>query len=175
MFGIFRYNNVLWNLTAENRQSLTFSHDERLCTLDLLSLIWGLQRQIEPKGRMWGNHWQFRHLSLTETQVSRSPVESTHIGLVMKSFNYFDVGIYKFMALMCRHCNAPNFCHVQISMPCLARTGVTKAPFVNFSVRKIFDLAKETFTLFESHSYLTGVTAAELRLYLTNMNVIFNS
>ena len=41
--------------------------------------------------------------------------------------------------------------------------GVTTAPFVNFSVRKIFDLAKVHAAFFESHSYLTGVTAAELR------------
>ena len=52
--------------------------------------------------------------------------------------------------------------------------GVTKAPFVNFSVSKIFDLAKVPVRLFVSHSYLTGVTAAELRQHLSNMNMIFN-
>ena len=52
---------------------------------------------------------------------------------------------------------------------------VTKAPFVNFSVSKIFDLAKVPVTFFESHWYLTGVTAAELRQHLSNMNEIFNS
>ena len=52
--------------------------------------------------------------------------------------------------------------------------GVTKAPFVNFSVSKIFDLAKVPVILFASHSYLTGVTAAELRQHLSNMNMIFN-
>ena len=52
--------------------------------------------------------------------------------------------------------------------------GVTKAPFVNFSVSKIFDLAKVPVRLFASHSYLTGVTAAELRQHLSNMNMIFN-
>ena len=51
--------------------------------------------------------------------------------------------------------------------------GVTKAPSVNFSVSKIFDPAKVPVWLFASHSYLTGVTAAELRQYLSNMNVIF--
>ena len=40
---------------------------------------------------------------------------------------------------------------------------VTKAPFVNFSVSKILDLAKVHVRFFESHSYLTGVTAAQLR------------
>ena len=39
--------------------------------------------------------------------------------------------------------------------------GVTKAPFVNFSVSKIFDLAKVPATFFESHSYLTGVVTYE--------------
>ena len=39
--------------------------------------------------------------------------------------------------------------------------GVTKAPFVNFSVSKIFNLAKLCVRLFASHSYLTGGTAAE--------------
>ena len=40
------------------------------------------------------------------------------------------------------------------------RVGVTKAPFANFSVSKIFDLAKVTVRFLESHSYLTGVAAA---------------
>ena len=53
--------------------------------------------------------------------------------------------------------------------------GVTKAPFVNFSVSKIFDLAKVYVILLESHSYLTGVTAAELRRHPSNINAIFNS
>ena len=52
--------------------------------------------------------------------------------------------------------------------------GLTKAPFVNFSVSKIFDLAEVPVRLFVSHSYLTGVTAAELRQHLSNMNMIFN-
>ena len=53
--------------------------------------------------------------------------------------------------------------------------GVTKAPFVNFSVSKIFDLAKVHVRFLESHSYLTGVPAAELRWHLSNINAIFNS
>ena len=53
--------------------------------------------------------------------------------------------------------------------------GVTKAPFANFSVSKIFDLAKVPVRFPESHSYLTGVTAAELRRHLPNINAIFNS
>ena len=40
--------------------------------------------------------------------------------------------------------------------------GVTKAPFVNFSVSKIFDIAKVPVKFFESLAYLTGITAAEL-------------
>ena len=66
-----------------------------------------------------------------------------------------------------------------IAHPCLnfnggPGVGVTKAPFVNFSVSKIFDLAEVPVRLFVSHSYLTGVTAAELRQHLSNMNMIFN-
>ena len=53
--------------------------------------------------------------------------------------------------------------------------GVTKAPSVNFSVSRIFDLPKAPVRLFQSHSYLTGAAAAELRWHLSNMNVIFNS
>ena len=53
--------------------------------------------------------------------------------------------------------------------------GVTKAPFANFSVSKIFNLAKVPVRFPESHSHLTGVTAAELRRHLPNINVIFNS
>ena len=52
--------------------------------------------------------------------------------------------------------------------------GVTKAPFVNFSVSQILDLPKVPVRLFASHSYLTGVTAAELRRHLSHMNMIFN-
>ena len=53
--------------------------------------------------------------------------------------------------------------------------GVTKAPFVNFSTSKLFDPAKVPVRLFATHSYLTGVAAAELRQHLSNMNVIYNS
>ena len=52
--------------------------------------------------------------------------------------------------------------------------GVTKAPFVNFSVSKIFVVAKVPLRLFESHLYLTGATAAELRRHLSNINAIFD-
>ena len=52
--------------------------------------------------------------------------------------------------------------------------GVTKAPFVNFSVSKVLNLSKVPHKLFESHLYLTGATAAELRRHLSNINVIFN-
>ena len=62
-----------------------------------------------------------------------------------------------------------------VSIWCLAGVGVNKAPFVNFSVSKIFDMAKVHVRFFESHPYLTGVTAAELRRHLPNINVIFNS
>ena len=58
---------------------------------------------------------------------------------------------------------------------CRPGVGVTKAPFVNFSVSKMFDLAKVHVTVFESRSYLTGVTAAGLRQHLSNMNLILNS
>ena len=44
----------------------------------------------------------------------------------------------------------------------------------NFSVRKILNLAKAHVRLFESHSYLTGVTTAELRWHLPNISMIFN-
>ena len=56
----------------------------------------------------------------------------------------------------------------------ISGVGVTKAPFINFSVSKIFDLAKLLLRLFESHLYLTGATAAELRRHLSNINMIFN-
>ena len=41
--------------------------------------------------------------------------------------------------------------------------GITKAPCVNLSASKIFDLTKVPIKLFESYLYLTGATAAELR------------
>ena len=52
---------------------------------------------------------------------------------------------------------------------------VPKAPFVNFSVSRIFDLVRVHVRLFQPHSYLTGVTAAQLRRHLPKINVIFNT
>ena len=52
------------------------------------------------------------------------------------------------------------------------RLRVTKAPPVNLSASKIFDLAKVPVRFFGPHSYLTGVTAVLLRWHLSNMNVI---
>ena len=53
------------------------------------------------------------------------------------------------------------------NMPQSAWTGVgvTKTPFVNFSVSKIFHLAKIPVKFFEWHSDLTGVTAPERGIY----------
>ena len=53
--------------------------------------------------------------------------------------------------------------------------GVNKAPFINFSVSEIFNLVEVPLRFFESHSCLTGITAAEQRRHLSNMNVICNS
>ena len=60
-------------------------------------------------------------------------------------------------------------------LPTSSGVGVTKAPFVNFSASKIFDLAKVPLRFFESRVYLTGAPAAQLRRHLSNTNVIFNS
>ena len=68
-----------------------------------------------------------------------------------------------------------------MTLPCSYRqllrpgVGVTKAPFVNFSMKNIFDLAKVPVIFFVSHSYLTGVTAVKLRRHQPNINVLFNS
>ena len=70
-----------------------------------------------------------------------------------------------------RHCNGGPIRYLSLGRS--PAVGVTKAPFVNFSVSKIFDPAKVPVRLFASHSYLTGVTAAELRQHLSIMNVIF--
>ena len=72
--------------------------------------------------------------------------------------------------------NKAHICRpTELSVHCSPGVGVTKVPFVNFSVSKIFDLAKVPVGFFKYHSYLTGVTAAELRRHLSNMNVVFNS
>ena len=52
--------------------------------------------------------------------------------------------------------------------------GVTKAQFVNVSIRTNFAFAKEWTKSFEWCSYLSGVATAKLWRHLTNMNVIFN-
>ena len=56
-----------------------------------------------------------------------------------------------------------------------ARGGGTKITFVNFSMSKIFDLALVPVWFFESHSYLTSVTAAQLRRHPSNINVIYST
>ena len=38
--------------------------------------------------------------------------------------------------------------------------GVTKASFINFSIMEMYDATKLYIKFFESHSYLTGITAA---------------
>ena len=48
------------------------------------------------------------------------------------------------------------------------------APFLNLSVSKIFNLVKAYVRFFESHLYLTAVTAAQLRWHLSNIKVILN-
>ena len=50
--------------------------------------------------------------------------------------------------------------------------GVIKVPFLDFSVREIFTLARAYVRLFKSHSHLTCFTAAELRWYVLNISVI---
>ena len=42
-----------------------------------------------------------------------------------------------------------------------SRGGVTKVPFINFSVSKIFDPTKVSVRFFASHSYLTGVSCGD--------------
>ena len=54
----------------------------------------------------------------------------------------------------------------------LAGVGVDQAPFLNFSVTRNFDFAKVYVRYIKSRSYLSGVSAAQLRRHLTNMNVI---
>ena len=48
----------------------------------------------------------------------------------------------------------------------LPGAGVAKSPSVDLSISKIFGVAKVPFRFIESHSYLPGVTTAELRRYL---------
>ena len=52
---------------------------------------------------------------------------------------------------------------------------VTKAPFVNLSINQILHHAKVPVRFFGSHSYLEGVTAAELWRVMSNINMIFSS
>ena len=53
--------------------------------------------------------------------------------------------------------------------------GVTKSPFIKFSVMEKFDFAKLFVRFFKSHSSMTGVTAGQLQRHLPNTNVIGNS
>ena len=51
---------------------------------------------------------------------------------------------------------------------------VTEVLIIIFSVGNVSHFDKLLLRSFESRSYLTGVTAAELRWHLSNMNVISN-
>ena len=51
---------------------------------------------------------------------------------------------------------------------------VTKAPFIDFCIKNIFDLAKAHAKIFNSNPFLTDVTAAKLQRHLLNMNVTFH-
>ena len=53
--------------------------------------------------------------------------------------------------------------------------GVTKAPFVNLSVNQFYYLANIPVRFFDSHSYLTGVTTAQLHWHLSNINMILDN
>ena len=52
---------------------------------------------------------------------------------------------------------------------------VTKFPFVDFSVKEIFDSAKARVRIFKSHTYFIDATAAKLRRHRSNMNIKFDS
>ena len=103
------------------------------------------------------------------------PVDSPHNGPVTRKMFSFDDVIMLTRGHMLRvvpsskrvYDSSCNLCH-------RSGMGVTKTPFVNFSVSKIFVLAKVPLRLFESHLYLTGATAAQLRRHLSNINEIFN-
>ena len=58
----------------------------------------------------------------------------------------------------------------------LQRVGVNLAPFLNFYIiREMFDVAQVPIRFVKSLSYLTSVTAVQLRWHPSNGNVIFNS
>ena len=118
--------------------------------------------------------------------IHRWPVNSPHKGPVTRKMFPFDDVIMKLFAVNKQAClflsvsyrvedipvNTLRPGEVSVNWIVIgsAGVGVTKAPFVNFTVSKTFDLAEVPVRLFVSHSYLTG----ELRQHLSNMNMIFN-
>ena len=88
----------------------------------------------------------------------------------------FDTGVYIFNIQIHHDEVWPSPLHVIAGHGYFSPTGVgvTKAPFVNFSVSEIFDPAKVPARFFASYSFLTCVPAAERRQHLLNMNVIFD-
>ena len=107
----------------------------------------------------WDNSWTIyvRNRDLWQLRQSYEKI------IVL--FGYISLDIYAYVI-----CLVSSQFH-----PYTSGVGVTKAPFVNFSVSKIFDLAKVHVRFLESHSYLTSVPAAQLRWHLSNINAIFNS
>ena len=53
--------------------------------------------------------------------------------------------------------------------------GDTKGLMLNFSVRKNLNLGRIPIRFFESHSYLTGVSADKLQRHLSNINMLLNN
>ena len=74
---------------------------------------------------------------------------------------------------------APNLCYSEWlrrswNVGVNSRGGVTKALFINFPFKEMFNIETIPISLFESFPYLIGITAAELWRHLSDMNMIFS-
>ena len=65
------------------------------------------------------------------------------------------------------------YMHIDVHTTFPFRGAITKALFVWIWVKKMFDLEKITYSIFESRSYLTGIIAAKSRRHLVDMYVVF--
>ena len=102
----------------------------------------------------------------------------THTLKNLRALKYKSMSVFEHHHLQHTHTHRYLYtppCYFTLISVMLSGVGVTKAAFDSFSEIMIFDLVKVPLRLYESHLYLTGATAAELRRHLSNINVIFNN
>ena len=146
---------IHWSWVSSLEWRCSWSRTDRRCP----NYIWVINNLIDYKSASY-----IRDLTVSFIQYVGLGVFSLPISLLV----VVRIVVLHFMIIIKSN--------LWIISQCLgSRVGVTKALLVDFSAREICDLSNVPVGLWEPRSYLTGVTAAELRRHLSIMNVIFNN